>query len=62
MKLLESNPRGFDAALSQVMQGVPLFSWYLKDSSSRVVGLNWCQIHILIAFENAQNKHKSGHG
>ena len=32
MQLLEKNPNAFDAAMGQVMQQVPLYRWYMKDS------------------------------
>ncbi len=35
MALLEPNPQGFDAAMVQIMQAVPLYNWYIKDSSNK---------------------------
>jgi dipeptidyl aminopeptidase/acylaminoacyl peptidase len=35
MALLEKDPKAFDAAMAQIMQQVPLYRWYMKDSMSK---------------------------
>jgi esterase/lipase len=35
MALLEPNPQGFDMAMAQIMQAVPLYNWYIKDSVNK---------------------------
>jgi len=35
MPLLEKSPKAFDAGIARVMQAVPLYRWYMKDSMSK---------------------------
>ena len=59
LALLSRDPRGFDAAIFELMKGVPLYDWYMRDAMNKHgASTPSALMHELEAFDNTQIAHK----